>query len=498
VSGNSGTGIERVPSGLGGLDTILNGGFLKGGLYIVQGTPGTGKTTLANQICFNHIAASGRALYVTLLAEYHGRMMLHLGSMSFFNASKVPDKITYLNGFGTLREEGYRGLRDLLRREVAAHKATILILDGFATVQRKSPEEQDFNEFVHELQAIAVATGCTMFLLSSAEGIKETPEYTIVDGIVELSDQLIGWSAESTLQVIKFRGSGYLRGRHAFRITGDGLVVYPRIEALLARPSRPDPSAIETAPSGVDRLDAMLGGGLPAASTTIVMGPSGVGKTTLGLQFLSRCSESEPGLLFGFYETPARISAKVDGVCRPLRDLLDSGTVEVLWQPPTDGLLDAYGERLLESVRRRGVRRLLIDGLNAFQSAALEPVRMSQYLTALMNELRELGVTTIYTLVVPNIIGPYIRAPIDDLSILSDNLILMRYVELRSRLHRLISVVKVRNSDFDPSLHEYVTTGQGVQIEATFDSAEAIMDGMLCREDDAASRDQGSPARHGG
>ncbi len=473
MSTANGTGIGRVPTGILGLDTIIGGGFLEGGLYIVQGTPGTGKTTLANQICFHHAAHGGRALYTTLLAEYHGRMMQHLGSMSFFDMSRVPDQLTYLNGFDTLREGGYKGLRDLLRREIVAHGATVLVLDGFATAQRVS-EEQDFNEFVHELQGVAIATDCTMILLSSAIGLKETPEYTIVDGIVELSDELIGWSSESTLHVVKLRGTSYLRGRHAFQITGDGLVVYPRIEALLARPSRLDPGAAGTVPSGVDRLDAMLGGGLPAASTTMVMGPSGMGKTTLGLQFLSRCGTGEPGLLFGFYETPARIHAKAEAVCRPLLGLLDSGTVEVLWQPPTDGLLDAYGERLLENVRRRGVRRLFIDGLGAFQGAAVEPVRLNQYLTALMNELRALGVTTVYALAVPDIIGPYIRAPDGELTIPSDNLVLMRYVEARSRLHRILSVIKVRNSDFDPTIYEYVTTGQGLQIGDVLDGAEMV------------------------
>jgi len=180
VSGASATSLSRMPTGVPGLDTILGGGFLAGGVYIIQGTPGTGKTTLGNQIAFNHAAQGGQALYTTLLAEYHGRMMQHLGSMSFFDAARIPDQVSYLNGFGTLKADGYPALRDLLRREVTKHKATILILEGFATAQRKASEEQDFNEFVHELQSIAIATDCTMFLLSSAMGVKETPEYTIV------------------------------------------------------------------------------------------------------------------------------------------------------------------------------------------------------------------------------------------------------------------------------------------------------------------------------
>lgn len=477
MSGTTG-GLARFPTGIDGLDTITNGGFFRGGVYIVQGKPGTGKTTLGNQICFNHARAGGRAVYCTLLAEYHGRMFQHLSGMSFFDELKVPEQVNYINGFGTLREGGYTGLRDLLRREISTQKASVIILDGFATVQRKAPEEQDFNEFIHELQGVAIATDCTMFLLSSAEGVRDTPEYTIVDGILELSNQLVGWASESTLQVIKLRGTNFLRGRHAFRITGNGIVAYPRIEALFPRPSLIDSNPVEPIGSGMSRLDTMLGGGLPASSATMVMGPSGVGKTTLGLQFLAQCSEAEPGLFFGFYETPARIAAKVDGVCAPLRGLIDSGVVELIWQPPTDGLLDGYGARILETVRRRGVRRLVIDDLGAFKVAAVDPVRLNQYLTALMNELRVLGVTTVFTLMVPEIMANAIDAPIDGVPVLSDNLILMRYVELRSRLYRLLSIVKARNSNFDPSLHEFSITGRGIRIKDTPDSAEMIMAGL--------------------
>ena len=471
--------LERVPSGIPGMDIILGGGFLKGGLYIIQGTPGTGKTTLGNQICYNHVADGSRALYITLLAEYHARMLQHLSAMTFFDASKIPDQLSYISGFSILRQDGLPGLLGLLRREILARNVSILILDGFATAQRTAPDDQALNEFVHELQGVAIATDCTMFLLNSAKDSDNvTPEHTMVDGIIELSDQLFGWSAERALQVVKFRGGSYLRGRHAFDITEEGLIVFPRIEALLAKPSRPDHSGNAKVSSGVDRLDAMLHGGLPAASTTMVMGPSGVGKTTLGLHFLSRSSAAEPGLLFGFYETPPRIVAKASEVCRPLQPLLDSGAVELMWLPPTDGLLDSYGGQLLEAVQRRGVRRLFIDGLGAFQSAANEPGRMSHYLTTLMNELRVQGVTTVYTLEVPDIMGPHIRTPLGDLSSLAENLVLLRYIELRSRLFRLISVLKVRDGSFDPMLHEFALTEHGLAIQQSNESAETIMAGF--------------------
>ena len=218
----------------------------------------------------------------------------------------------------------------------------------------------------------------------------------------------------------------------------------------------------------------MLGGGLPEASTTMVMGPTGTGKTTLGLNFLSASTDTSPGLLFGFFETPKRIDAKVAEVCPSLRGLIDSSVVEILWQPPTGELLDAYGERLLEAVKRRSVKRLFIDGLGAFHSAtaASDTGRIGLFLTALMNEMRVLGVTTVYTLEVPDIMGPSIRTSIGDLSGLAENLILMRFVEVGMELHRFISVLKVRDSQFDQSLHEYKTSSHGLLIETASANAQ--------------------------
>jgi len=498
MSDGGGIRLDRVPSGITGLDTILGGGFFKGGLYIVQGPPGSGKTTFGNQVCFNHVLGEERALYVTLLAEYHARMMQHLRAMSFFDGSKIPDRLTYFNGLRVLHDEGLKGLLGLLRREITARSASMLILDGVVAARRAAADEQAFNEFIHELQGIAIATDCTVLLLTSAQGVKITPEHTMVDGIIELGDRLIGWAAESSLQVVKFRGGAVLRGRHAFKITGDGIIVHPRLEALLARPSSSDPGFDARISSGIDRLDTMIGGGFPEASTTMVMGPSGTGKTTLGLQFLAQCTPTTPGLMFGFYETVPRLNAKITGVCPSLRALVDSGVVELLWQPPTDDLLDAYGERLLQAVRRRKVRRLFIDGLGAFQSAAgSEPSRIGNFLTALMNEMRILGVTTLYTLEVPDLMGPSIRTPIGDLSSLAENLLMLRFVEVRSRLYRLFSILKVRDSEFDPSLHEYTTSGQGLVIEASSDSAERIMTGYARQQEDAPPAERQPRERRG-
>ena len=295
--------FTRMSTGIEGLDTILGGGFMHGGIYIIQGAPGTGKTILSNQMCFHHVANGGQAIYVTLLAENHARMRSNIRNLSFFDESQTPDHLTYLSAYGELVEGGLKGLVDLLRREIQRRRSSMLVVDGLVSVQASADSDQAFRQFVHELQEIALATDCTMFLTTNS-GRAVSPEKTMVDGVIELNDRLYGWQAESDLQVVKFRGSGFLRGRHSYQITQSGIVVHPRIEALLARPTRADVDRPGRASTGVERLDSILGGGLPLASTTMMMGPSGTGKTTMGLHFLSRSSPEEPGLLFGFTKLP--------------------------------------------------------------------------------------------------------------------------------------------------------------------------------------------------
>lgn len=473
--------IRRLPTGVAGLDTILQGGLMVGGIYIIQGNPGAGKTILTNQICFHHISSAqpGRALFVTLLAENHARMISNMRSLSFFDERRIPDGLTYISGFNELREGGTEAITRLLRREILTRKCSLLVIDGIVSAQVTGTSDQAFKEFIHSMQEVALATDCTIIMTSNSGVRTVSPEDTMVDGLIRLNDQNYGWRSQSDLQVSKFRGGAFMRGRHAYEITGAGIVVHPRLEALLANPSQPEERVPGQASTGVSRLDEMLEGGLPMGSTTVVMGPSGVGKTTVGLHFLSQSSAAEPGLMFGFYETPARIRAKAEVLNEALALLIDTGTVEILWQPPTDELLDAYGERLLDAVRRGSVRRLFIDGLEGFTKAAVEPSRMEHFFTTLTNELRVLGVTTLYTLEVPDILTPVVRVPGQALSSIAENMLLLRFIEVRSRLHRLISILKVRNSHFDPSLHEYRITDSGLVIDDTPASAEAILSNLI-------------------
>jgi circadian clock protein KaiC len=485
--------IERVSSGIPGLDTVLRGGFPKGGLHIIQGPPGTGKTTLGNQLCYHNTAAGGCALYITLLAENHARMLLHLGTMDFFDAERLLDHVAYVSGLGALQDEGLPGLLTLSRREIAVRRATVVVLDGLVAAEDRATSDTEFKQFIQALQAQAAMQGCTVFLLTTAKGQAVPPEHTMVDGIIELTDARYGSRAERGLFVNKLRGSDYLPGRHPFRITPEGLVVYPRIEAALHQSSRPDEARSGRVSTGIEGLDAMLGGGTPDATVTGLFGPSGIGKTTLGLHYVCRSSAAEPGLFFGFYETPPRLKQQAAYIGLDLEGAVHRGDVEILWQPQGEALQDALAHRLLDAISRRGVRRLFLDGLGGFMEASVEPGRISRFFAILVNELRARGVTTLYTMETRDVIGPGIELPISGISSLVENLIALRYLEYHSRARRLLSVVKVRGSRFDPTMCEFAIINQhGIRLTGAFEGTDELLSGFARDRGTATQSSPGS------
>jgi circadian clock protein KaiC len=468
--------LKRVPTGIGGLDEILRGGLLEGGVYIIQGAPGTGKTILGNEICFRHAAAGGRAAYVTLLAELHTRMLQHLRALSFFNEAVIPEALSYVSAFHTLENAGLKGLIDVLRKEIKGRCASLLVLDGLVAAQESAQSDREFKKFINEVQAHAGAYDCTVLLLTSGGLNKVSPEHTMVDGVIELEDQLFGVRTQRSLQVRKFRGSSFLRGRHAFRITDEGISLFPRIEVAFANPSRHSAQRGRLA-SGIEGLDEMLGGGLPAGSTTGLAGATGVGKTTVGLQFLSLASAQEPALLFGLFETPQALKLKAQSLNLAYGPAVERGDIEVLWQPQREHILDELAHRLLAAVRRRNVKRVFIDGLGGLLESACYPERTSRFFACLSNELRARGATTVFTVETRDIVGADVHVPVGGLSALVENLLFMRFVEHRSTLRRLLSVNKIRDSDHDPHLREFVITDRGIALGEVFADMEGVMTG---------------------
>jgi circadian clock protein KaiC len=217
----------------------------------------------------------------------------------------------------------------------------------------------------------------------------------------------------------------------------------------------------------------------------MVLGPTGTGKTTLGLHFLGQCSAAEPGLYFGFAEPPARILVKCHALSLPVASLAENGAVEFLWQPAAEGLIDELAQRLLDNVRKRGVKRVFIDGLNGFHQASAEPERTAYVFTAIVTEFRRLGVTSIYSAESAELLDVVPKPPRVEtglhfgLSTIAENIILMRFVELRSKLHRLISIAKIRDSGFDAEIREFVIGDSGIVVDESAAAAEAILSDIL-------------------
>lgn len=471
--------LPRVPSGIEPLDLILNGGFLEGGIYMVMGKPGAGKTILGNQICYNHVAKGNRAVYMTLLAETHARMLAHLHEMSFYDPTHVGDTLTYFSGYSTLEREGLSGFIKLVTRIIRENKCTVLIIDGIATAEASAESEIEYRRFLHELQVLVETMRCTAFLLTQPSRETVHPEHTMVDGVLRLTDTIIGPRAVRELEITKFRGSSYLRGLHSFEITTDGISIYPRIEARLAKNTQPISADATRKAFGVRRLDEMLHGGLVSGSCTTLLGAPGSGKTVLGLHFLYEGLRSgEKVLYLGFYESPERLIAKALALGLDLSDYLDKGQLILRWIPSSEIIPDLLAEEILDAVYNGGIKRLFLDGIEPFHDSMIYPERTSRFFTALMNELLAYDVTTCVTAELPDLFSDRITISIPHMSALVDNVIFLRYVELHSQLYRLISIMKLRDSDYDPAIREFRISEKGISVASTFRSAEAILTGV--------------------
>ena len=220
--------LQRLQSGIEGLDALLKGGLVAGASYIVQGRPGSGKTILANQVAFNHVRDGGRVLVATLLAESHERLFQFLSTMTFFDPTKVGAEIQFVSAFDTLENEGLDEVVKLLRREISRQKATLLIVDGLLNARSKAENQIDTKKFISELQGHAAFAGCTVLFLTSSRLDDGSPEHTMGDGVIELGEELFGARSVRRIHLRKTRGSGALSGLHECEITDDGLVIHPR------------------------------------------------------------------------------------------------------------------------------------------------------------------------------------------------------------------------------------------------------------------------------
>ena len=465
--------LPRLPTRVPGLDTVLGGGLVAGNTYLVVGEPGTGKTTLGNQLAFAHAAAGGRALVATLLTETHHRMLAHLRGFRFADPALVGERLFYLGLLGPLQEGGLDAVSTTLVAAIRDHGATLLVVDGAGAAATVAASGFDYARFIHALQARAALLGCTTVLLSG--GREAANAETHVDGLLQLANEPLRSRDARWLRVAKLRGASYLDGRHRFAIGADGVAVFPRLEAAYAERVPAWHDAAERLAVGVPGLDAMLAGGLARGSSTLLLGTPGAGKTLLGLHFLAEgARRGEPGLIAGFQETAPALAATADRAGMGLGPHMESGLVRVLWRAPLELAPDAWAWQLLAAVGEHRPRRLVVDAFTDLVRLFADPQRQAAFAQALTNELRDRGVTTVFVLEIDAFVGPQLAPPVPTVSATMDSGILLRTVELGSSLRRLVSVLKHRQSAADPTIREFAIGPHGIAVGEPFDAAALL------------------------
>jgi circadian clock protein KaiC len=280
--------------------------------------------------------------------------------------------------------------------------------------------------------------------------------------------------------VHKLRGSWFMGGRHSYRIAANGISVFPRVEALLETPSVWDGADGPVVSFGIAGIDRMLGGGVDQHSVTVVLGPSGSGKTTAGLQFLCGGLANEPAMWFGFHENPMALKLKARALTLPLDARGDA--ISLLWRPQTEAILDEVAAELLTAIKARQVQRLVIDGIDGFAKLTDEKKRMGSFLSALCNELRALGVTTLATAetehagITPG--QPLAGVNQTGLSAVAENIVALHLAALRSETYRLMSVLKARDRRTDMRMRRFDIVEGGIALEIDHRGAEDILRGL--------------------
>ncbi len=453
---------DRMSSGNAEADHILGGGFPANSINIVMGHPGSGKTIFAEQLIFHNAGGERPILYLTTLSEPLAKVVRYLQGFRFFDESKLGTDVMYEDVGPQLAAEGVGALIPLLTTAIQTLSPKVIVIDSFKAVHDLAPNVAERRRLVYEMTALLTAYGTTAFLLGeyTEDDILEYPEFAVADGIVELSRRRLGNRDERYFRVFKLRGSRYLEGAHAFRITDSGLDVYPR----LVSPQIPEgyEPASERISTGVTGLDAMLDGGLWRGTTTLLAGPSGAGKTTIGLQFaLEGARQGEPTLYMSFQENPTQLMRTIRALGVDVEQLQAQG-LDLVYASPVELQIDSIIVDMFRRIEQRGVRRLVLDAVGDLASAATDPQRLHDYLYALVQHFAVRTITSVLNLETTGS-GLSSGGMQTAMSYLSDNVLLLS-VEGAERTRRTLRVLKTRGSAHDTMVRDVEISSRGMSV----------------------------------
>ncbi len=480
--------IQRLKTGVPGLDDLLGGGLPEFSFNLIAGTPGSGKTTLAHQIMFSLASANMRALFFTVLGEPALKMLRYQQQFPFFDLTKVNQSIRYVNLTAELMTGDFDGVLSRIGEEVKNYAPSLVFVDSFrSVVQSATPEGPGLaglQHFVQQLSMQMTSWQATTFLIGEYSTPTESSAiFTVADGILWLSQSLHRNSMVRKMQVIKMRGQSQATGLHTFRIDGEGIQIYPRAiikQGTATESSITVPSGDERVPMGVPGLDAMLGGGLPSGYSVLVVGPSGSGKTILATQFLTEgARRGELGVIAAFEKSPSQL------LSNQLYPLVKAKQVGVIDTRSLDLSIDQILHDMIKMINEMKAKRVVIDSLSGFDLALApefsEDFRGSLY--RMIAELTSMGVTILMTSELEDRYTDLRFSPFGS-AFLADAIIVQRYIELEGQFKRALSVVKVRGSEHDKDIRLFDITDDGIVLGATLSQYSGIMSGHPIVEHD--------------
>jgi circadian clock protein KaiC len=452
--------MKRLSTGVKGLDEILSGGVPENAICVVMGSPGTGKSILAEQIAFANASKERPALYLTTFSEPLEKFIANSQAYAFFESAKVGVELIYEDLGQELRAHGFASLPKAIAGLLAQRRPRILIIDSFKALSELGMSPQEARTVLFDLATLLANYECTTFLVGeyATETLTELPIFAIADCILSLQKHKLAGGEQRFLRVEKMRGSCFIAGLHALSITPGGLDVFPRL--LTPSAFRSYNGSGERLTSGVTGLDDMIDTGFLRGSTTLVAGPTGSGKTMLGLQFLSEgVRAGESSLLVGFQENPIqlqRIMKSMPG------DLQGSGLFEFMYCSPVEMQLDEVATRIMERVKAGKVKRVVIDALGDLKRRSLEPGRFADYIYALTQWFAINGVTCLMAYELRELFE-FHSITGEEVSNMADNILLLRFTP-GATMARTLRVVKTRGSGHDQREHLLLLSAKGAAI----------------------------------
>ena len=461
--------IRQLPTGVRGLDEIVGGGLPEFSFNIIAGAPGCGKTTLAHQIVFANATVQKPALYITVLGESSLKMLRYQQQYSFFDLSKLGKAVRFLNMSSVLLDGNLQAVLEGITREVQASNPSVVVVDSFRSVLRKSAEaesEMELQNFVQLLSVLLTTWQATTFLVGEYCGVemRNNPIFTVADGIFWLTQNVERNAVVRKLQIVKLRGQGSVPGLHTIRITSDGVQAFSRTLGLLkAKVKLAKPRRLST---GIPELDEMMGGGIPEGDNVLVSGPSGTGKSALATRFLAEgLRRGEPGIAAIFEERPQGYAARASSFGFDLEGPQKNGQLELLYLRPLDLSVDETMQEILDAVKRVNAKRLVIDSLVGFEMALAPGFRedFRESLYRMIAALTGAGVTIVTTVEIEDNFTA-MQFSHYAISFLTDDIIRLRYVEIDGQLRKIIVIIKMRGCNHSKDIREYVITDEGMVV----------------------------------